>query len=217
MSVIFQRSDNALSEVSPRRPQPKSLTLRRWPLRDEPRAAAGFAILTTLFVLLTLFATQSAAAAFAVVIVLALAAWRTVLPVSYLIDAGGIEQQVLFLRRRIAWAAVARCEIWPDGVRLLRSATGHPLDALRSMFIPWQADRDAILAQLTSRALRARLFDGSGRVIMPSTVNQLGNMSPSVPPSSITATSPLTMVSAPASDITATVAGGLPPPPSSKH
>lgn len=212
MSVIFQRSDHTPSEALPRRVQPKSLLLRRWPLRDEPRAAAGFAIVTTLFIVLTLAATQSALAATAVAIVLALAAWRTVLPVSYLIDAGGIEQQVLFLRRRIAWAAVARCEIWPEGVRLLRSGSGHPLDALRSMFISWQADRDAILAQLTSRALRARLFDGSGRVIMPSTVHQPGST-----PSSIPSTSPLTMVSAPASDITATAAGGLPPPPSSNH
>jgi hypothetical protein len=217
MSIIFQRSDHTPNEFSLRRVQPKSLLLHRWPLRDEPRAAAGFAIITTLFVVLTLVATQSTVAACVVAMVLALAAWRTVLPVSYLIDSGGIEQHVLFLRRRVAWAAVARCEIWPDGVRLLRSASGHPLDALRSMFIPWQADRDAILGQLTTRALRARLFDGSGRVIMPSTVNQPGNSPPSLPPSSITSTSPLTIVSAPASDITATVAGGIPPPPSSNH
>jgi hypothetical protein len=194
---------------------PSSLLLRRWPLRDEPRAAAGFAVTVVLFVILTLFTTQSTAAAVAVAIVLAVAGWRTVLPVAYLIDAGGIEQQVLFLRRRIAWAAVARCDIWPEGVRLLRSASGHPIDALRSVFIPWQRDREAILAQLTSRALRARVFDGSGRVLMPSTVNQPASAPSSVPSSSIPSTRGLQVEAPPASDITATVAGGLPPP--AKH
>jgi hypothetical protein len=191
MSIISSRKAPSPTYLrddgSSRRQVEASLLLNRWPLRDEPQTAAIALGVIALLILLVALETASIGHAALALIVLALADWRNLLPVSYLLDASGIEQRVLFLRRRIAWAAVARCEVWPNGVRLMRSAAGHPLDALRSIFIPWQTDRDAILALLVRRALRARLVDGEGHVL-PSTVSH-----PAPLPSSIPAANPLTL------------------------
>jgi hypothetical protein len=181
MSVILPRNVVSPGDDSSRRSAAAGLVLRRWPLADEPQAAFVFAVVVGSLVLLTLLATQNAVAAFVVATVLALAAWRTILPVTYVLDASGIEQRVFFLRRRIAWAAVARYEIWPQGVRLLRSAAGHPLDALRSLFIPWRGDRETLLGHFSSRALRARAVDRSGRAATPTTPHPTATSASSIP------------------------------------
>jgi hypothetical protein len=202
MSIISSRKSAAPTYLrddgSSRRNVEASLVLRRWPLRDDPQnAILPLAVMLFLVVLVAAETTSFALAAIAL-LVLALADWRNLFPVTYNFDASGIEQRVFFLRRRIAWAAVARCEVWPNGVRLMRSAAGHPLDALRSIFIPWNEDRDAILALLARRALRARLVAGDGHV-MPSTISH-----PAMPPSSIPAANPLTLA-APEPPTTATI------------
>lgn len=153
----------------------QSLTLGRWPPRDEPKAAAVLAAAIVSLAVIVGVETASVALASLVALALVLAAWRTFLPVTFVLDATGIEQRVLFLRRQIHWAAIARCEFWPSGVRLLRASAPHPLDALRSLFIPWQGDREAIAALLTRRALRARLVDNSGQALIPSTISQPPN------------------------------------------
>jgi hypothetical protein len=196
MSIITSRKPPSgtamLGDDSPfRRSGDSSLTLHCWPMRDEPRVVAVAAGAIAILVVLAAAETASLVQAALAGIALALADWRNLLPVTYVLDASGIEQRVLFLRRRIAWAAVARCEVWPEGVRLMRSAVGHPLDALRSVFIPWQGERDAILALLARRALRARLVDDEGRAVMPSTVSHQ-----STSPSSIPSTNPLTLAAA---------------------
>ncbi len=208
MSIISSRKSPALAatpreEGSSRRGAESALRLGRWPLRDEPRSTA--LVLVAIGVLVALVAAQTAsfAAAALVLVVLALADWRNLLPATYLLDASGIEQHVLFLRRRVAWAAVARCEVWPEGVRLLRSAAGHPLDGLRSIFIPWGDDREAILALLARRALRAHLVDGQGRAVLPSTASH-----PATPPSSIPTASPLPL---PTAEPPTTTTSVLPP------
>jgi hypothetical protein len=184
MSVILPRNVVSPGDDSSRRSAAAGLVLRRWPLAEEPQAAIIFATIVASLFLLTLLATANLVAALFVATALALAAWRTILPVTYVLDASGIEQRVFFLRRRIAWAAVARYEIWPQGVRLLRSAAGHPLDALRSVFIPWLGDREALLAHLSSRALRARAVDRSGGAAMPTTPRPTGTGASSIPSTS---------------------------------
>jgi hypothetical protein len=184
MSIISSRKSPAPTYLreggSSRHNVEASLLLRRWPLCDDPQNAV--LPLAVMLFLVALVAAETASFVLAAIalLVLALADWRNLLPVTYLLDAAGIEQRVLFLHRRIAWAAVARCEVWPNGVRLMRSAAGHPLDALRSIFIPWNEDRDAILALLARRALRARLVDGEGHVL-PSTINHTNTAPSSIP------------------------------------
>lgn len=177
MSVTSRRTDVASGDEraegsSTRSVESKALTLNVWPPRNEPKTAAVVAGAIVLLAVVSGLVTGNWAAAVLVVAALALATWRTFVAVTFVFDASGIEQRVGFLRRRIAWAAVARCEIWPDGVRLFRSASVHPLDGLRSLFIPWRGQRNAILALLTRRALRARVVDLSGHAPVPSTVSE---------------------------------------------
>lgn len=213
MSIISSRNSPALAatpreEGSTRHGAESSLRLRRWPLRDEPRSTALVLVAIGALVAVTAAQTASFALSTLVLALLALADWRSLLPVTYLLDASGIEQRVAFLRRRTAWAAVARCEVWPEGVRLLRSAAGHPLDGLRSFFIPWGNDRDAILTLLARRALRARLVDGQGREVLPSTASHRTTQ-----PSSIPTVRPLPLATAlpPSAEPPTTTTSALPP------
>jgi hypothetical protein len=135
------------------------LTVAHWTLRDDPAMAAAVVAPIVVLVVVVASVTRSPALTSLVLVALAAASWSALLPVRYVFDATGVERRILWWRRRIPWAAVARCETWPTGVRLFRTADPLPLEALRAVFIPFAGSRDEILEQLERRALRCQMSD----------------------------------------------------------
>jgi len=135
------------------------LTLVHWTLRDDPPLALAVGVPIALLVIVVATVTRSPVLAIVVLIALVAASWSPLLPVRYVFDATGIERRVFWWRRRIPWATVARCETWPAGVRLFRTADPLPLESLRAVFIPFAGRRGEVLEQLERRALRCQMPD----------------------------------------------------------
>jgi hypothetical protein len=76
----------------------------------------------------------------------AISAWRLFVPVTFELDAMGITQHILGKTSRIPWTSIDRAEIGLEGVFL--AAEGQPLAALRGLYVPWEGQREAVLAQV---------------------------------------------------------------------
>jgi hypothetical protein len=127
---------------------PEELTLTDWPLRQRPvaslvalAAAGGAAWLAG-------WLSGSPIAGGVVAAALAIALWRTWIPVRYELGGGGIVQSVFGWQRRIAWIAIQHYELHEDGVLLLPDAAAAPLSPLRGLYLRWGQRRDEVLAHL---------------------------------------------------------------------
>jgi len=68
------------------------------------------------------------------------------IPVECTLGRHGVDQRGWFGTRRTPWTSVARYAARPGGLLLLPNTDPSPVAALRGLFIPWQDQRDAILA-----------------------------------------------------------------------
>lgn len=75
-----------------------------------------------------------------------LAAWRLFVPVIFEIGSMGISQQVLGHSTRIPWGSVERAQVGRHGVFF--SLDGAVLAPLRGLYVPWNGNRDEVLAQV---------------------------------------------------------------------
>ena len=80
--------------------------------------------------------------------VLGLSLWRFFLPVTFELNAEGVEQSLLGWQRRIPWAAIHRYEICKAGVLLFSQADRCPIDVMRGLYLPWEEHRDEVLAHV---------------------------------------------------------------------
>jgi hypothetical protein len=126
-------------------PEESALRIVNWPLRERNPMAWGaclFALCVVGFVaacgsgtLITLITAFS----------LAVALWRSYLPVRWEIGLAGITQVVLGWKKRIPWIAIAKYEPHEDGVWLFADRSGSPL---RGVFITYDGQRDVILQRI---------------------------------------------------------------------
>ena len=79
---------------------------------------------------------------------LALALWRFFVPVVYELSADGVDQWVFGRLVRLPWRVITRCEIRESGVLLTFRRDESPLAAIRGLFLPFDGNRDAVVAQV---------------------------------------------------------------------
>ena len=79
---------------------------------------------------------------------LALALWRFFVPVVYELSADGVDQWVFGRLLRLPWHAITRCEIRESGVLLTFRRDPSPLAAMRGLFLPFNGNRDGVVAQV---------------------------------------------------------------------
>jgi hypothetical protein len=78
----------------------------------------------------------------------ALATWRYWLPVDFDLDASGITQRLGRRRWRIPWTSVGGYTLRPQGVALWPTGADGLAAAARAIVIPWNGQRDALLAAI---------------------------------------------------------------------
>jgi hypothetical protein len=131
--------------LPPGRQAPDDVVVVAWPLRDEglhawllvigmaATVALGWALWRNFgFTLLTAAA-------------MTLALWRLWLPVKWEIGLTGVTQNVLGIKRRIPWLAIARYEFRSHGVWLYADREESPL---RAVFIAYGEQRERIAATI---------------------------------------------------------------------
>jgi hypothetical protein len=80
--------------------------------------------------------------------VLAIAAWRFFVPVTFELNAEGVHQWIFGRHRRIPWSEIRRHRIFSSGILLLPYEEGPPIDVMHGLFLPCGLRKDEILAQL---------------------------------------------------------------------
>jgi hypothetical protein len=76
---------------------------------------------------------------------LAASLWQFWLPVNFEMDALGVRRRVLGRTRFLPWSAVRAYQPRADGVVLFQRPDPTPIDALRSVFLPYAEDEDESL------------------------------------------------------------------------
>ncbi len=74
--------------------------------------------------------------------------WRFFVPVTFELNAQGVEQSLFRWRRRIPWSAVGSYEVCHGGVLLLPTVQQRPVDVFRGLFLPWDGRREEVLAHV---------------------------------------------------------------------
>lgn len=80
--------------------------------------------------------------------VLAASLWRFFLPVTFELNADGVNQYFFGRHRSIIWKEIRRYELRPAGVLLSPFSDSCPMDAFRGLFLPWGDRRDEVLGQI---------------------------------------------------------------------
>jgi hypothetical protein len=130
------------------RAAPEEITLRVWPLVQEPLVSLAALAAAAAASYLAGWSYGRAWVALAVAGLLVATLWRTWLPVTYEIGPGGVAQCVLGRRRRIPWPAIRGWQVRGTGVLLVPDVEVAPLSPLRDLYLPWQDRRDQIVASL---------------------------------------------------------------------
>jgi hypothetical protein len=94
-----------------------------------------------------------------------LAAWRLFVPVFFELGPMGVSQQVLGRSTRIPWGSIERAQVGRQGVFF--SLDGAVLAPLRGLYVPWDGNREEVLAQVAyfmprAEGLPAPLASGTG-------------------------------------------------------
>ena len=124
---------------------PRSARVVSWPLRDGGFRAWAMLMGLGLIASGAGFIAASALMGGGCFAALAVAAWRLWVPVTFEFRSRGVIYTVLGRARQIPWTQIARYEVRPRGLLLFAEADTSPLAALRSVYIPWNGQRAAIL------------------------------------------------------------------------
>lgn len=129
------------------RTAPPLVQWRSWPFATRYRHTAGVA--TVLFLVAAIVSWETGAVGWGMVAaaVIAMALWRSILPVRFELNANGLTEHSWGRKRRIPWASIRRYELLPRGVVIFPASSPAPLDTLRSLYVPWDDHREEVLAQ----------------------------------------------------------------------
>jgi hypothetical protein len=127
---------------------PPLVRWRSWPLRDNYLIGTMGIVGLVGVGILVHWQTDRLHLAIGAALVLAVAAWRFFVPVTFELNAEGVHQWVWGRHRRIPWSEIRRHRIFSSGVLLLPHEQGPPVDVMHGLFLPWGLRRDEILAQL---------------------------------------------------------------------
>lgn len=138
---------SSAKEVSAVRPQqaPRSVRVVNWPLRDGGLRAWGMLIALTLIATGAGVIAQSRLMGGVCFAALLTAAWRLWIPVAFEFRSRGVISGVFGKSRQIPWTQIARYEIRPRGLMLFAEDDTGLLAAFKSVYIPWNRQRDAIV------------------------------------------------------------------------
>jgi hypothetical protein len=70
--------------------------------------------------------------------------WRSLFPVTYLLDPQHLSELTFFDRRQIPWAAVKRLELTGAGVLLIPTTDKTPLVRVHARYLPWCGHRERV-------------------------------------------------------------------------
>lgn len=124
---------------------PESVRIVNWPIRDD--GIWGW-LMVTGFVAIGAFAStvsESPIMGLLAFAVLAVAAWRLWIPVTFDFSLRGVTQTILRRRRRIPWNQIARYEVYPKGVLLLAEHARSPLSPFRGLFVGWGKEKENLM------------------------------------------------------------------------
>jgi hypothetical protein len=93
-------------------------------------------------------ATRHWAPGFASAVLLFAVSWRFWLPVDFELDALGITQRIGGRCWRFRWSAIGGYEPLAEGARLWPAGASPLTAAARALIIPWDGQREAVLAIL---------------------------------------------------------------------
>jgi hypothetical protein len=127
---------------------PVPIQWRSWPIREGAfRALLVFLGLVAAWVLVRWITGQTHLASLAMA-ALGLSLWRFFVPVTFELNAKGVDQSLLGRHRQIPWAAIGRYEVCRSGVLLLPQADRCPIDVFRGLYLPWGGRREEVLAHV---------------------------------------------------------------------
>ncbi|MEX0818544.1 MAG: hypothetical protein WD070_03095, partial [Pirellulaceae bacterium] len=124
---------------------PRSVRVVNWPLRYGGLRAWGMLIGLGLMSVGAGVVAHSGWMGGVCFAVLAMAAWRLWVPVTFEFRSRGVTYRAFGRPRQIPWTQIARYEIRPRGLLLFAEQDTSPLSALRSLYIEWNGQRAAIL------------------------------------------------------------------------
>jgi hypothetical protein len=125
----------------------RKICWKSWPVgqpRQALKAAVGFASVG----FSVFYVTASPTMAFLSLVVVGLAGWRMLVPVTFEADDGGVRQQWLRCRRYDSWNTYRAFSSSRDGFILWPHEACCPLDVTRGLFLPCsshKADLSALL------------------------------------------------------------------------
>ncbi|MBX3415781.1 MAG: hypothetical protein KF708_24060 [Pirellulales bacterium] len=126
-----------------------TLEIHSWPIRDE--GLRGWSPLAVGLLLSILLATSSVGIGAGIVafILLAIASWRSWVPVRFFLDTRGLRFCLGRRERLLPWPLVAGYRVERHGVTIFPATKGNTgIDALRGIYVPFGDQQDALLALL---------------------------------------------------------------------
>lgn len=126
----------------------RAVLVRAWPLREQ--GWRSLALVGALLIVGALVgqATGHWAPGLASVLLLFAVTWRFWLPVDFELDPLGITQRIGRRSWRLRWTAIGGYEPRDDGARLWPAGASPLTAAARAISIPWDGQREAVLAIL---------------------------------------------------------------------
>ena len=140
-------TNSTSAPASAARAAPVEVRVVNWPLRDEPWRACAMLLMLAGLAIATGDQLGVPAGALAAV-VLAVAAWRLWIPVTWELNSHGVTETVFGRSIRIPWNAIGSWRDYPGGVLLLPEPDPAPALALRGRFVAWRKHRLEVLALL---------------------------------------------------------------------
>jgi len=128
------------------RETPTVLRWRRWPLADHPRWSWIVPLGVTAIGGLAIYLSGSWLMGLLAAVVVALSLWQFWLAVTFQVDAHGLQRRVLGRTRVVPWSAVRAYQPRTTGIVLFQRPDPMPIDALRSIFLPYADDKDETLS-----------------------------------------------------------------------
>lgn len=131
---------------------PQDLVWRCWPLRDDAPRSLLVALGVLAIGVATGVISRSILLGVLAVVALTVSLWRFFVPVTYRLGPGGVAQQSLGRQQRVPWKLILSYEIQHQGIVYSLYPDVIPLDAFRTLYVPWGRHKQEVL-DLTQRYL----------------------------------------------------------------